>query len=383
MKSPQKSPAERPRAGRRHAIGALSLAAACALGGCSLFQRDRNAPNQERPVAEQDAAIDDANPRASARVRLDERTLLAQRVFERGVAAHGKGDYEAASKIFTGFIEDYPGAAGFEDAHMLLGESLFHLGRYAEAEGPLKRVVENSIDREIRTRALLMLAESLHMLKRDDEALATTFQVVPDKDLQARLALPPHAARRQAKDPKAPLADQVRAYLLQASILGALDDHKNGDAVFSKGKRLLSQATGYGISKTEARTLRGELGWREMGILGRQCSEKTHIEKGSEEAIAGALQGFYRCIEPAKGLLCDIARDAPAPLLQRAKEAYKALVRKPLELKNALPMADSPFKDEDTKARYEEELRNHIDRTVEEKTADFRNLDECGLPGIF
>ncbi len=312
-----------------------------------------------------------------------EQLYLERASFDRAKALYDVSKFPEAAAGFQSFIRDYPAARRTEDAYRLLGVSLYRAGRPADAAPHLKRAAENATSSQAQAEALLTLGECQGAAGNWDEALASTFQIIPDAQLAARLALSPAESNRRKQRVSAPLEFQVKAYMLRAQALAALGKPRESDEALGRGKRLLLDASGFGINKAMARQLSAELGYRELGLLDTRCGPRLSFEKTTEETVLGALDGFYSCIALAPTLLCDTAHGSGAPLLEGAKARYRNLALKPLSLKDHLPPPGRSFREPSMADHFESEIKQLIDAQVTLRADSLRNVEECGLSAIF
>jgi len=308
---------------------------------------------------------------------------LSANAYRRAKAAFDHGSYQEAAERFDAFIKDYPGMPGFQDAHAYLGSSWFQLGRYEQALPLLRRTLERPSSKEQEANVLLMLAQSLLFLKQNDEALVATFELMPDKDLEQKLGISSRISHRKGDTPIAPMADRIRAYLLRAQVFAALNRKEDAAEALKKGKRLLEDATDYGISRTAAKKLKGEFAWRELEIVNIKCSQIAAPEKMSEDEFLAYSKNYYDCAEQAKQLICEAGNSKNQDAFRLSKIPYKALVKYPLFLKEHLPPPARKLKDKEAATYYENEMKDLIEKTVRSKTHEFQNIEDCDLFDIF
>jgi hypothetical protein len=169
----------------------------------------------------------------------------------------------------------------------------------------------------------------------------------------------------------------VKAYILRAQALAALGKADDSDAALARGKRMLLDAAGFGINLAASQQLKSDIAYRELGLMDIRCGAHLQFEKTTEETVMSALDAYYRCLEKAPALLCESAAMADA------KTRYRDLAHKPLGLKEHLPPAGRTFKEPAMESRFESEIKQLIDTQVTRQANALRNVDECGLTGVF
>lgn len=313
------------------------------------------------------------------------RQELAERALALGENAHNESKYADATSLLQGYLTDYPDAplAQRDRAESLLAQALVASGQCEKAIPHLKRTIQNE-DPTSRNLAvnLLLLADCYEKTGRIDEALAATHEVVPDPAILAKLALPPEELNRKFRKVKAPLDVQVSALLRRARLLASKQDLQGSKATLAKATRLLRTSRGYGITRDRARELSGELALREIEILRHECLVKNPLPThGDEDLVIKHLDGYYSCAEQGRILLCDVYR-LSADLMNDARRVYRHLVMAPGVLAQNLPSPSRSFKNDGSRTFYENELKDLVNRRVQEKINDFSSIQECGLTGI-
>lgn len=97
--------------------------------------------------------------------------LVATSLFETGKSMFRKGDYDRSNRMMEKLIDKYSYATQVIEAHFLLAEGQYKLGRLDEASSTIDKMVELFPDSELTGFALLRLGQIFEQRDRYDEAV--------------------------------------------------------------------------------------------------------------------------------------------------------------------------------------------------------------------
>ncbi|MGE4232787.1 MAG: hypothetical protein AB7F43_05595 [Bacteriovoracia bacterium] len=214
--------------------------------------------------------------------------------------------------------------------------------------------------------------EKLLKAQKYDEALALTFEVLPDRQKESAVGID-----RQSRTPDLSEIQRLGLYLLRAQAYIGLRHWDKSARAQQKAEYLLNS---YQSELKEAQRDRYEasLAALKAETLFAKCkNECAPPKKISEKEFLNYADRFYQCLEPSKMLICTLQSKAAKDIYEKEKTAYDETILIPLSLKNPLPPPARKLKNLSQKKFYEEDMKLLIQRTVDEKIKPFNDLTAC------
>ena len=345
------------------------------LQGCSLFKRHSSVTRSEDPAPAAQAA-----PKTTTAFPVPNYDI-ALKSYKDAVKTYEEGNATKAKELFTGFLVDYPTHEKTVEARYYLGLISFSQSEYENAIGYLKDTVQSVPDAELRGETLLILGESYYATGLLSEAMAITYEIIPDEKTDQKLGLSQSPYWKKKRQFKSLYSHRVEAHLLRAKIFSKKGDLPSSEASLQKAKRLLQTVTGYGVSENTARHLKAEVSYQQMAILKHQCN-KAKPEKISEEIFQKYAEDYYECIRPIQSLYCDVKDHGTKEDLEKVRILYKSMVFHLNELKDQLPPADTKI-DSVSKVHFEQEMRDLMGKVISKNAEDFHAIAQCGEISTF
>lgn len=296
----------------------------------------------------------------------------AERLFNQALKEQGEAAFLAAYDHWKQFITRYTGLPGHEQAQHNLGLTLFHLGRPAEAIEPLQGLIQSTQDTRLAIDSSLLLAECLLATGSLTEALALTFDVIPNLKAERKVGL----ERKTEAEPS--LKQKIRLYTLRGRVYASLGNEKEAEKALSQASKLLTTAKKSQLSAYDKRALETAWGYRQIEVLELVCARRvTASDALSEQEFLAYADAYYSCAAPAKALFCQVNATADDQVKSQVMGAYRRLVEEPLKLKDRLPPPARVVRKKEQRAHYEREMKTLIEKTVEERSKAFTNLETC------
>lgn len=314
------------------------------------------------------------------------KVVAADQLFHRAMQAQNDASFQKAAKLWAQYLETQSGMPGYDRARYNYAFCLFSLGRAQEAIEPLKDLIEQSVDRRLGGDARILLAESLMQAKRADEALATTFEVLPDRAREAQVGL---RRRKDAYgiDPRkaAPdTAQTIRLLTIRGRIYASLGRHSESKEAFRQVQKMLLVASKSQLDSHDLRFLSANYAWRQIEANAAMCRDQNPFpERLSEKEFLAYADAYYSCAAPSRSNLCTVIATKDAQVKGLALESYRSMVLAPLELKEHLPPPAREIRKDEQRGHYEREMKALIERTVESHAKDFRSIESCHAYDLF
>ncbi len=100
--------------------------------------------------------------------------------------AYSDGFYDAANKLFSKFITDYPKSSYLPEANVFIAKSIFYQGNYQQSMDMLSKMLDDPIYKDYRDEILYFLAQVDIKAKKYSQArekLTQFMQLFPDSDI--------------------------------------------------------------------------------------------------------------------------------------------------------------------------------------------------------
>ena len=294
-------------------------------------------------------------------------------LYEAAVAEMKKSNYEQATTLWKLYTARFTGRASYEQAQVHLSESLFRTGNTDEALPVLQPVLESPSEKGVFAEGRLLYAEMLISKKRLDEAVATTFDVMPDPKAEAAFGI-----RRVAKREKITPAQEIKVMTLRGRVFAELNKQEESVVALASARKRLKNFKGI-----EKNSLTAHVAWRQIETLSALCRNriKPPLEL-SEADFLDYSNEFYSCAEPSRVFFCEVVRGHDEQIGRLALGSYRDLVLKPLALRDPLPPPSRKVKPSQIPF-YETELKQFIEKTVETHAKRFKNLEKCNVFDLF
>ena len=310
----------------------------------------------------------------------------ARLLFEQAQGEQNDGALEKASELWRQFIDQYLGLPGYNVAVYNYGYCLYYLGRAREALEPLKDMILETQDSKLINDARILLAESLLQTDQAEEALATTFDVLPNHagELAAGLARSADAVG-MGNDVAVPsLTQKIRLYTIRGRILATLKKDPEAHAALERAKLLLLHSAKGQISPADMRFLSGNYAWRQIEVQALSCQQSVKVpDRLSEAEFLTYADAYYGCASPARHLYCTVLAARNEQIRSQALVTYRGLVEAPLEIRNHLPPPAREIRKKEQRSHYESELKALIEKTVSEHAKEFKELPSCHAHDVF
>lgn len=406
--------------------------------GCSVFQRSDDATNVEDEKSEEVEPIEASKvfqretgfapmpistakaqrmviePSTSGRVSNVERTQKskvkpnpapqevkpssassesAEEDFEEALNEQTNGEPRFALSKWKKFLDDHTGMPGYESAKFNYALCLYLTGKPSEALDYLRPLYEEEFPTQITTEARLLSIEALIGLSRFEDALALSFEILPDYDAEARSGLFRRRGSQKAISKFVLHDDQkIRVYTLRSVCFAGLKKADLSSQTIARATAILDT-----LWKTSPQTsdiqyklhdLRAHLSYRAIQALTLHCQTKNPFPTTLSEAEALAYgDSYYRCALPATKLYCDFLESQKVTenesLGKVVLQDYTALALHPLKLRDPLPPPSRHLKRTTQKPFYEQEMKGLIEKMVDEKIKPMRFIDSCHADHIF
>lgn len=355
--------------------------------GCGLFKRKSQQPESVSDSAEHPKHdVKESTPATSSAPDLPNPDL-SSRSYALAKDQYDLKKWPEAIQGLSGFLSDYPGAPMIQrnDAKTMLAISYANAGHCDQAIPLLRTAIENQNAYSNQTAPLIFLqAQCYSSIGSTDQALAATHEIVPDRSLLARLALPPEQTNKNFRRVKSTLNLQNQTLLFRAKLLAERGDLTAADETLLRAKRMLNTARGYGITNEQAKALQGELSLRELEILPHRCLKQHPMPSVADEATAlDFINRYYACVDSARVLLCDVYRIGSSQQFNDSKLAYTRIVQVPGSLDQLPPSPTRKLPDESSRSFFSKEWSQFVHMQVDSKIRDYNSIQECGLSGIF
>lgn len=366
----------------------FSLAVGATTCACSITQRARPNESQAQTTTRDPLPASKLAPPpqrlSTVKTPASDSSLdTTSSLFAAALKEHDDGAYQHASELWRQYL-----AQGFErtdEAGYFLAQDLFFLGRPSEARETLEKLIQQTKNPEWLINARIMLAECLLGSGEHNEALALTFEILPDTNAEKRAGIvraEDAIGRVKALEPT--LAQKVRTLTMRGRILGSLRDQAGARETLVSARNLIHESEKSVLSQEDKTNLTGQLAWREIETLNIDCRNKFPTPKRLSEAeFLAYVDKYYRCADHARPLYCDVLATHDEQIRSQAVLVYRAMVEAPLELGAHLPPPSRQIRKQEQRARYENEMKALIEKTVRARTQDFKNLEFCGARDVF
>lgn len=364
------------------------------ITGCSVFHRSHDATNVEHEASEREDSettqtikeLDTTPPPQKTQGAAQAHQLNeAGALFKQASREQEEGAFLKASELWKKFLELYTGLPGYNRATYNYGVSLFTLGRAADAIPFLKSLIQEQNDPVISNDARILLAESLMQTQSLEEALAVTFEVLPNNASERDAGIYRDTDAIGVAAHGAPgLTQKIRLYTIRGRIYAALGNDQAAHAALERAKLLLMHAPQGAISSKEFQFLSSNYAWRQIEVLARACQRRAALPvRLSEDEFLAYADTYYSCAQPAQQLYCTVLAARNEQVRVQAQKTYRALVEEPLRLRDNLPPPARTIKKPEQRSYYEHEMKSLIEKTVDERSKEFRDIDACNAKSVF
>jgi tetratricopeptide (TPR) repeat protein len=305
-------------------------------------------------------------------------------LLKRAEQAEREGAYAEAEACWQRYITVFPGEAEFDHARYHRALCLFHLGRYEDSSKSAASVIQDQATTALGVDARILLAEDLLQTGKTAEALALTYEVLPDTRAERASGL-----KRQSDSAIQPsLIQKIKNYTLRGRILASLNRPSDAAQALKKAQVLLEGSSKMALSDHDRLDLAGRWALRQIETLSIQCSTLApRTQRLSEAEFLAYADVHYRCADPTRELFCKVIRtyreSHDEQLKSLALTAYRGLVEAPLALLSTLPPPAREIRTQDQRKNYESEMKALIEKTVRERSQPFRNLSACNSFDVF
>lgn len=223
----------------------------------------------------------------------------AQVIWTNGKKAFQNEQWQEAVNYLTRYIDRYPAAPNFSEAHLLLGKALLFLARPKEAIKPIRYFISFNQNTIAAKRAQIDLCEAYLQMKKYHEALLTADEIIKKK-LKTGLITPDLIAE---------------ALLYKAKALINLERDSNAQTSLTAAKKEIENiAPG---SLTEQREyLLGQSLFVELWLKGKECGRLASKSGLSEDQVINQIERRGICLHE-EALILAKALELPESTAQR------------------------------------------------------------------
>ncbi len=290
-----------------------------------------------------------------------------------------QAQYLEATELWKNFLDFYPADIESEKALYYYAMAMFYSGKSKDAQEPLQTLLEDTKNSALLVDGRLLLAEIYLKRAKTDSALALTFDLLPDKDLEKKAGL-----KRLKKTPHLNPAQKIQILTLRGQTYGALGDENNANQALLNAKNQLDGLDHKKLNDKEIQHLTATLAWRQTEVLNLICRKKIPFPNTLSEAeFLDYAQNHYNCAKPAQGYFCKVVEAKDKKIYQQTLQAYVALVKTPLEITSNLPPPAREVRKKEQRMFYEQELKELIENTVSAYSKEYQNLDSCKAYRLF
>lgn len=307
-------------------------------------------------------------------------------LFDHAKREQEDGAFAKAAELWKQFVDQNVGMPGYDRALYNYGFVLVSLGRAEEATEPLKSLIADTHDGIITNDARILLAESLIQTKKYEEALAITFEVLPDRAAEesAGLERAHDAVGVSPKIPAPNLAQKIRLFTTRGRIFASLGRQDEARAALEKAQILLIHAGKNQLSRKDMQYLSANYAWRQLEVQVLICQQSVKIpEKLSEAEFLAYAHAYYGCTAPAKQLYCTVLASQNEQVRVQAQRTYRQMVEGPLSIADHLPEPARKIEKPEQRKYYESEMKALIEKTVSERVREFKDLPSCHAHDVF
>lgn len=310
----------------------------------------------------------------------------AEKLFEQAMRAQSEAAFMEALEHWKLFLARHTGMPGFEQAKYNYALTLIHLGRLSEAEEPLRGIIQTTNDPSLAIDARAVLAEAYLKTGKFDEALALTFDVLPDRKIERRMGIKRSAtaAGVSVTGGKPTLLQRIKLFILRGRLFGSLGNHAQANRALLQAQKLLDGPAKDQLSQKERKLLSGTWSWRKIEVLDQICNHEVKVpDTLSEAEFLAYADAYYSCIAPARQLYCSVLEANDNQIEAQALQAYRRSVQRPLEISDRLPPPARDVRKKEQRGYYESEMKALISKTVEERSKAFRDIEACKALDVF
>lgn len=315
------------------------------------------------------------NPESSIQFEAIQQKPLEERraeVFSNAILEMKQASYTSALHTWDQYLTEFSGLAQMEEAQIYRAKCLFYLSKFDAVIEALHPLLESPKNSEIYIDGRLLYAEAMLMKKSYEEAVAITFDLLPNRRLEKKLGI-----RRTQKPIIITKTQELKVLTLRGRIFGEMNRQDEAVYALRDSRKILK-----GI-KEEKNKYTSIVAWRQLETLSALCRNKIQIESTvSESEFLEYSKKYYHCIEPGRVFYCEVLGYEDPFIRDPALRSYKEMVLYPKIKMEPLPLPARSVKPE-YKANYEREMKELIEKTVNEESRSYRNLENCNAHNIF
>ncbi len=307
-------------------------------------------------------------------------------LFNQAQREQSGGALAKAAELWKQFLDQNLGLPGYNTAVYSYGYCLYYLGRAQEALDPLKNMILETQDSKLINDARILLAESLLQVGENEEALATTFDVLPNLAAEQSAGLERSADAVGVADQAAvtSLTQKIRLYTIRGRIFASLKKEAQAHAALEHAKQLLLHSKKGQISPEDMRFLSGNYAWRQLEVQALTCQQSVVVpDRLSEAEFLAYADAYYGCASPARHLYCTVLAARNEQVRSQAQSTYRGLIEAPLEIRNHLPPPAREIRKKEQRSHYESEMKALIEKTVSDRAKEFKDLPSCHAHDVF
>ncbi|OFZ19631.1 MAG: hypothetical protein A2X94_17470 [Bdellovibrionales bacterium GWB1_55_8] len=217
-------------------------------------------------------------------------SVEAEVLWKQGKEAYHQEKYAEAARELQRFVDRYPGATGYLEAHLLLGRSLLKTGNPARAIPPLRYVTSASRSENELAAARVLLARAYMESGKHEESYQTTIEIEKK-----------HGGSQ---------ATQSEALLIRARALTGQGHEARAAKVLESAKALIVEE-------------RAEAAWLELDLKHRKCARFPSQSPLDEEKVRDQLARRGDCLGEALLLFRAVLETSDPAWSRRALEDTK------------------------------------------------------------
>lgn len=289
-------------------------------------------------------------------------------------------NHEAAS-LWKQYLDKYLGMKQSVEAQYYYARTLFNLARYDEASEMIKPLIEMQNNHVIFVNGRLLFAEILIKQTQYDQAIATTYDLMPEAALEKKTGIIRSSQPIQLDD-----EEKVKILTMRGRIFAELKKENDAIVALNQARKILKTIRFAGtveFQREQKDILTAHVAFRQIETMAAICRNKVFKPtKMSEAEFIQYANDYYSCAKPTQSFMCEVLQVQDNQVRNSAIMAYREMAEFPVHIKTELPPPARRVK-ASQKDFYKKEMSGLIDTTVQKFSYDFRNLKKCDNYDVF
>ncbi len=289
--------------------------------------------------------------------------------------------YNEAARLWKEYIDRYFGMQQYAEAQFHYARALFQLSRLDEATAILKPLIETPSNPAIFIHGRLLLAEILIKQLQYDQAIAATYDLLPEIRLEKK-----NGVMRSAVPVKLEDEEKVKVLTLRGRVFGEIKKENDAVLALAQARKILKSMRFSGtieFQKEQKDILTAHVAFRQIETLSAICKNKVYKpNRMSENEFIKYAQDYYDCAKPTQSFMCEVLQVQDDQVRNQAVLAYREMADFPTTFKENLPPPARRVKPAQAEF-YKSEMKGLIDNTVQKFSYDFRNIKKCDIYDVY